>query len=204
MKGRDIFGGLVPDDEELSGGAGSNGEVTAEKPEDYFMAHFNTFATTAQDFSRMKLVRPSVNQMNMVHPETLIPEALVVGPWDEESIKKLFWLIRSGARLGSNHTWEDTSRGFDAALEDFDGNGIWALMMLSYVTSTRIWMEWPMHVLKEAAESTKKLWQRIITLNGGKDEVERYFPFQLLSSIRADIRMELASRSPRLGTYPLS
>ena len=190
MKSRDIFGGWVQDPEGLSEGNGSHSDAAAEKPEDYLVAHFNAFANRAKVFNSEITIRPSMKHINMVHPETLVPEALVVGPWDDESIKKLFWLIRSGARPEGSHTWEVTSRGFDAALENFDGNGIWALEMFSQAARPKLWGEWPMHVLEEAEKLTMKVKRRIIE----GDKVRERFPSELIFSVSVDLIQEITSR----------
>lgn len=65
-----------------------------------------------------------------VHPATTIPRALLSGPFDtqaasaeesialgEEKARRLFWLVRSGARLQDHQTWELTWCGFQAILQ---------------------------------------------------------------------------------------
>ncbi|KAM4064884.1 hypothetical protein HRG_004763 [Hirsutella rhossiliensis] len=34
-----------------------------------------------------------------VHPHTRMPAQLIVGPWDEEKLRRLFWLTRGGIRM---------------------------------------------------------------------------------------------------------
>lgn len=52
-----------------------------------------------------------------VHPDTRIPESLLLTPWDnEESLQKLFWLVRGGARLSPDQTWELTYVSWQNAL----------------------------------------------------------------------------------------
>lgn len=41
-----------------------------------------------------------------VHPQVDIPLHLLSGPPDWSKAKLLFWLIRGGARLSTDHTWE--------------------------------------------------------------------------------------------------
>ena len=41
-----------------------------------------------------------------LQPATRIPKRLVVGPFDWETARTLFWLARGGGRLLHDHTWE--------------------------------------------------------------------------------------------------
>ena len=40
-----------------------------------------------------------------IHPLTKIPDSLLTGPWDDEMLDRLFWLIRAGAKLSKSQTW---------------------------------------------------------------------------------------------------
>lgn len=46
-----------------------------------------------------------------VHPQARIPRSLITGPWDDEKLRRLFWLIRGGMMpthgLSSGPAWED-------------------------------------------------------------------------------------------------
>lgn len=53
-----------------------------------------------------------------VHCDTEIPEKLLTGPWNEDAVKKLFWLVRAGARLSATQTWEVTLEGYHSALSE--------------------------------------------------------------------------------------
>ncbi|KAK8024128.1 hypothetical protein PG993_012194 [Apiospora rasikravindrae] len=53
-----------------------------------------------------------------VHCDTEIPDKLLTGPWDEAAVKKLFWLVRAGARLSATQTWESTLEGYHTALSE--------------------------------------------------------------------------------------
>ncbi|KKY38749.1 putative actin cortical patch protein [Diaporthe ampelina] len=61
-----------------------------------------------------------------VHPGTKIPMALLSGPFESESgaidtgvekMQRLFWLVRGGACLQDDQTWETTRTGFQHILE---------------------------------------------------------------------------------------
>ncbi|KAK9414263.1 hypothetical protein SUNI508_02362 [Seiridium unicorne] len=51
-----------------------------------------------------------------IHPDTQIPDNLLTGPWDEGATQKLFWLVRAGARLSADQTWETTLEGYHKAI----------------------------------------------------------------------------------------
>lgn len=51
-----------------------------------------------------------------VHRDTTIPERLLTGPWDDAALQKLFWLVRAGARLAPDQTWEITLEGYRTAM----------------------------------------------------------------------------------------
>lgn len=53
-----------------------------------------------------------------IHPMTKIPNRLLANPVREgwESVKLLYWLVRGGATLGGDQTWELTKLGYDALM----------------------------------------------------------------------------------------
>lgn len=61
-----------------------------------------------------------------VHPGTKIPKALLSGPFESdhgtidvgvEKMQRLFWLMRGGACLQEDQTWESTREGFQQILQ---------------------------------------------------------------------------------------
>jgi hypothetical protein len=42
-----------------------------------------------------------------MHPQFDIPESLLQGPWTEDMVEYLFWLIRAGAKIG----WTNSTNG---------------------------------------------------------------------------------------------
>lgn len=79
-----------------------------------FEADFTAFSRVAGSFaefrrsaglglySRQKGRHVSVE----VHPRTRIPDELLSGPHNEEKIRRLFWLVKGGARLSVSQSWE--------------------------------------------------------------------------------------------------
>jgi hypothetical protein len=53
-----------------------------------------------------------------VHRDTHIPDGLLTGApaWDDAAVQKLFWLVRAGARLSADQTWETTLEGYHNAV----------------------------------------------------------------------------------------
>jgi hypothetical protein len=46
-----------------------------------------------------------------LHPATAIPERLLAGPFDWETAKTLFWVVRGAGRVSKEHTWSWEVRG---------------------------------------------------------------------------------------------
>ncbi|KXJ93999.1 hypothetical protein Micbo1qcDRAFT_158932 [Microdochium bolleyi] len=56
-----------------------------------------------------------------VHKLTKIPDNLLTGPWNNDhDLQKLFWLVRAGARLSEDQTWEVTLEGFRNAVQGLE------------------------------------------------------------------------------------
>ncbi|RYP07443.1 hypothetical protein DL765_009154 [Monosporascus sp. GIB2] len=173
MASHDIFGDLVDDEDDGNGnengaeesGAGKNGakendaeetgaqengaqekEVTAA--ERCFLRHYAAFRGRERVVDTALLTRS--DQVAMVETDTRIPDALLAGPWDEEALKKLYWLVRAGVRVQDDQTWELTYPGFRLAVEDGlrdDGFGMSVLALFKHLG---VWLSWPPHVLEEA------------------------------------------------------
>lgn len=91
-------------------------------------------AETADEDSHSLLLRVQclVGMHLEVHPGTTIPDALLSGPFEsdvdgsiavgEEKVRRLFWLVRGGARLQEEQTWEVTRDGCNAMLELIRGS----------------------------------------------------------------------------------
>ncbi|KAK4236307.1 hypothetical protein C8A03DRAFT_45685 [Achaetomium macrosporum] len=103
-----------------------------------------------------------------VHPQTRIPPRLLTGPFDWDSIRLLFWLVRGGARLQPEHAWdwELTLKGFDnvMALGDQDI----AVVYLKLLSSLGAFKRWPRDLLKDKLQTAQDLEQ---TEAGGDDEL---------------------------------
>ncbi|KAI0405482.1 hypothetical protein F4802DRAFT_597038 [Xylaria palmicola] len=81
-----------------------------------------------------------------VHRSTEIPDDLLTGPWVEDSLQKLFWLVQAGARLSAAQTWEVTSEGFRNAISDRHAPNLTVIRLLHILGA---FQEWPGHVQKD-------------------------------------------------------
>lgn len=81
-----------------------------------------------------------------VHRLTKIPDSLISGPWDEGSLQKFFWLVRAGARLSPDQTWEVTREGFLNAIADRYAPNMTAIRLLH---SLGAFQDWPKYVKEE-------------------------------------------------------
>ncbi|KAI1359226.1 hypothetical protein F5Y08DRAFT_86002 [Xylaria arbuscula] len=87
------------------------------------------------------------------HWFTHIPDDLLIGPWDEPSLQKFFWLVRAGARMSSEQTWEITHKAFSNAvnLNSTPAHINMTVIRLLYIL--RAFVEWPENT--QAAELSK-------------------------------------------------
>ncbi|KAI0097946.1 hypothetical protein GGR51DRAFT_450263 [Nemania sp. FL0031] len=81
-----------------------------------------------------------------VHRSAEIPDHLITGPWDEGSLEKFFWLVRAGAQLSPNQTWEVTQEGFRNAVSDQNTPNLTAVRLLRALGA---FQKWPRHVRDE-------------------------------------------------------
>jgi hypothetical protein len=50
-------------------------------------------------------LHPDESNYLELHPSVTIPQRLLEGPFDWETARTLFWLLRGGAWLSTEHTW---------------------------------------------------------------------------------------------------
>lgn len=102
----------------------------------------------------------------LVHKDTQIPDDLLTGPWDNDHVlQKLFWLVRAGARLSNDQTWEVTLAGFRNAVQGLDAqhtsrirpadtpipqaSSSTNLTVIRLLCILGAFREWPRHVVQE-------------------------------------------------------
>ncbi|KAI1635994.1 hypothetical protein F4809DRAFT_416991 [Biscogniauxia mediterranea] len=93
-----------------------------------------------------------------VHPNTRIPDSLLMGPWSEEALQKLFWLVRAGARLSPDQTWELTLQGFHNAIADpTPTSGSLNLTVLRLFDILKAFETWPQYIREEELEKIDRV-----------------------------------------------
>ncbi|KAK3363520.1 hypothetical protein B0T25DRAFT_492352 [Lasiosphaeria hispida] len=82
-----------------------------------------------------------------IHFMTKIPDYLIGGPFSWDRAKLLFWLIRAGATMDDDQTWELARRGFNMVMILEDPELILVMLRL-FGSLPRFFDRWPDHVLK--------------------------------------------------------
>ncbi|ORY67360.1 uncharacterized protein BCR38DRAFT_472784 [Pseudomassariella vexata] len=99
-----------------------------------------------------------------VHRGTQIPDKLLTGPWDEDALQKFFWMLRAGARLSPEQTWETTLEGFQNAMatETDPPSGFFNMRVIRLLYLLGSFLAWPDYIL---AAETEKLFERMRTIH---------------------------------------
>ncbi|CAJ2504230.1 Uu.00g116240.m01.CDS01 [Anthostomella pinea] len=93
-----------------------------------------------------------------VHRDTRIPDDLLTGPWNDEALQKLFWLVRAGARLSPEQTWEITQEGFQNAVSDTKPpTGNLNLTVIRLLDILGAFKTWPIHIGVEEYEKLARI-----------------------------------------------
>ncbi|KAI1760572.1 hypothetical protein GGR53DRAFT_509143, partial [Hypoxylon sp. FL1150] len=96
------------------------------------------------------LIEPLMTSYIHVHRYTRIPDSLFAPPWNEDSLQKLFWLLRSGAQLADDQTWELTLQAFHHAVPlELPDNGQVNLTIVRMLALLEVFEEWPKHILSQ-------------------------------------------------------
>lgn len=120
------------------------------------IGHFNAQSCFDHDFGLARVTRlfdsyegPWV--YTDVHPRTRIPNDLITGPWTIEMEKRLFWLVRGGAQLQSDQTWELTVAGLRSCLPTIPGRP--NVLMLNLLQLPNVIGDWPQSVRDQEAKN---------------------------------------------------
>ncbi|KAI0384452.1 hypothetical protein F5Y04DRAFT_229920 [Hypomontagnella monticulosa] len=82
-----------------------------------------------------------------VHREFRIPDVLFTSPCTDDLVKKLFWLLRAGAHLARDQTWELTLQAFHHAVPmTLPDSGQINLTMVRILDAFCAFEKWPAHV----------------------------------------------------------
>ncbi|KAK4660527.1 hypothetical protein QC762_119770 [Podospora pseudocomata] len=90
-----------------------------------------------------------------LHPLTPIPDRFLKGPFDLESVKLLFWLVRGGARILPEHNWEATKHGFEQIMNMESRLGIYVLILFDILGVFKK-EHWPPFLLDEKMKWVKE------------------------------------------------
>ncbi|KAI1662847.1 hypothetical protein F4813DRAFT_342136 [Daldinia decipiens] len=98
-----------------------------------------------------------------VHKDTRIPDSLFTSPYSDDKIQKLFWLVRGGARLSPDQTWELTLQSFrDAVPETLPHVGKVNLTMIRLLYTLGAYQTWPEHVSTDEADRIYSILRKFI------------------------------------------
>ncbi|KAK4102085.1 hypothetical protein N658DRAFT_566230 [Parathielavia hyrcaniae] len=101
-----------------------------------------------------------------LHPSVTIPQRLLAGPFDWETARTSFWLLRGGARLFSVHigSWEWTQRGYDRIMNLQDKE--LALATLLLLSELKAFEYWPEYLLDQECERIALIKNSFLTARG--------------------------------------
>ncbi|KAI0203298.1 hypothetical protein F4808DRAFT_39673 [Astrocystis sublimbata] len=122
------------------------GDSVTQEMTRYFYRDYDAFQALLTQ-APMRLILSSSTWIAL-HCDTKIPDHLLTGPWDENALRKLFWVMQAGARLPAdpNKSWELTLEGFRNACADEEAPNMVALRVLGSLES---FIKWPEHTRQE-------------------------------------------------------
>ncbi|ETS78485.1 hypothetical protein PFICI_10547 [Pestalotiopsis fici W106-1] len=146
---------LPEEDEADAGGIGSFTSASR-----YFEHDYAAFAAQAERGDPLPALDDEWSWIE-VHRETQIPDGLLTGPsWDDAAMRKLFWLVRAGARLSSDQTWETTLEGYHNAMKSTGDDHVNLLVIRLLLTLAGD--HWPAHIasaeLDKLHDKERELW----------------------------------------------
>ncbi|KAK4194597.1 hypothetical protein QBC40DRAFT_259859 [Triangularia verruculosa] len=115
-----------------------------------------------------------------LHPLTPVPDRLLKGPFDLQKTKLLFWLVRGGARILPQHSWEVTRVGFEQIMSLEGDNITLAPYLLFFYHRLGVfeWGHWPDFVLQEKADWLDEMLRKVSRADA--PEKYRLYKFTLL------------------------
>ncbi|XXH02574.1 magnesium ion transporter [Hypoxylon texense] len=121
-----------------------------------------------EEYFRMRGVLPFTHLARYVHKKTRIPDSLFLSPFDEESLQKLFWVIRGGALLAEDQTWELTHEAYRRAVaDDWPSSGRISMTMVRLLYLAGAFKKWP----KSCLDAELPRWERfLIEIEKSKDK----------------------------------
>lgn len=164
--------GILHQWEDDSGGFGS-----FKSARHYFQHDYDAFCTQTDHDSPPLQAGSSWLE---VHHETNIPDELLTGPWNEAATQKLFWLVRAGARLSHDQTWETTLEGYhNATRSSTASNGDTINLPVVRLLLTLGGDHWPKYV----ADSELQKLQDMETTLRDKGQIEAYRKYACIAAM---------------------
>lgn len=121
-----------------------------------------------EEYFPMRMWGSLVHMARYVHEKTRIPDSLFLSPFDEESLQKLFWVIRGGALLAEDQTWELTHEAYRRAVaDDWPSSGRISMTMVRLLYLIGAFKKWP----KSCMDAELPRWERfLIEIEKSKDK----------------------------------
>jgi hypothetical protein len=156
-------------------------------------SHFNSRECFEVDFEQASKWSPfKVESLAWgfqdVHPSARIPTSLITGPWDDEKLRRLFWLTRGGMMPGhglNGPTWEDKHQFLRNAVLDVTQPNILAINCLM---GAWIFQGLPAEIVRDELNNV----DRRLMWGDDSDEVR-----QILQRTRGAMNMFLDYRAAR-------
>ncbi|KAI1077041.1 hypothetical protein F5B20DRAFT_303646 [Whalleya microplaca] len=146
--------GVSTSDDATEDSSNNTGDV--KKASHYFFHDFVAFrrVLTETGIRRENNTRTLIE----VHRDTRVPDALLSGPWDAAALQKFFWLVRAGARLSPDQTWEVTLQCYhDAITDTTPPTGDVNLTVIRLLDTMEAFNAWPKHVVVEEYERAERI-----------------------------------------------
>ncbi|KAH6855160.1 hypothetical protein B0I37DRAFT_364085 [Chaetomium sp. MPI-CAGE-AT-0009] len=118
----------------------------------------NLFAVDSPRLADTNIVWEQAMYMEL-HPLTRVPERLLSAPFNWETAKAIYWLVRGGCRLlaGQMSSWELTKRGYDRMMTLKDHQLILVLLVLW--VKLRAFDYWPEFLLEQELDISQRMQQ---------------------------------------------
>ncbi|KAK0615757.1 hypothetical protein B0T17DRAFT_539098 [Bombardia bombarda] len=144
-------------DEPLHAGGGFD-HAAAEDAGACFDADWEQFKNSGSDtrawleyMAERKLGRTGYLEM---HPSAQMPNHLIMGPYDWDKARWLYWFIRGGASLSATQTWELSKRGYENIMKLDDPELVFQLIRLFSLFGI-FGQHWPRFLVVEKLEEAE-------------------------------------------------
>ncbi|KAI1642853.1 uncharacterized protein F4817DRAFT_351850 [Daldinia loculata] len=159
--------------------------VDSQKASRCFFHDYAAFRTIEEHigyYLRTFYTQSTQSTFLQVHKDTRIPDSLFTSPYSDDKIQKLFWLVRGGARLSPDQTWELTLQSFrDAAPETLPHVGKVNLTMIRLLYTLGAYQNWPEYVSTDEADRIYSILRKFIGEPTAEIAAKYEYIFRMLS-----------------------